>query len=279
MIHRIKRFFTRGKDNGVVVMPGFTLTMVGQTDAGRSRDHNEDAISWDQERGLAMLADGMGGHNAGDVASRLCLESLDAELRSALDKPLTIESGDDDPQANLLQHVVISANHAVCRAAQENTAHQGMGTTLVALLFYGERVVVAHVGDSRVYRLRGSVLDQITADHSLIQELMTRGMMTAEQAEDSSYGHVVTRAIGSDGEVVPDIQELALNAGDVFLLCSDGLSDLVVDKAIADTLLAASGHWERAAQHLIDLANHNGGTDNISVVLVAVGAPTGASHN
>lgn len=274
MIRGIKAFFRNRSDVSTEIKPGFTLYMAGQTDTGRAREHNEDAVSWDLEHGLAMLADGMGGHSAGDVASRLCLESLMAELDSALEKPRALATEDDlGPQASLLQRAVINANKTVCRAAQENASYQGMGTTLVTLLFYSNQVVVAHVGDSRAYRLRGGKMQQITSDHSLIQEMLDRGLMTDEQAEDSSYSHVVTRAIGADEFVAPDVQELELHAGDIFLLCSDGLTDLVDDEAIADTLRAASGNWERATQHLIDLANQNGGTDNISVVLVAVGDP------
>lgn len=254
--------------------PGFTLFMAGLSDTGLAREHNEDAIRWNPERGLALLADGMGGHNAGDVASQLCLDSLEAELSAEKTVPPASDSANDShTPPGLLERAVRKAHETVCRAAHENQSYLGMGTTLVALWFYGKHVAVAHVGDSRAYRLHDGTLEQITADHSLVQELLDRGLMTAEQAVDSAYGHVVTQAIGGESAIEPGVQEMELNAGDIFLLCSDGLTDLVDDALIMDTLQAAAGNWERAAQHLIDLANRSGGTDNISVIVVAVGAP------
>jgi protein phosphatase len=244
-----------------------TLFMAGLSDTGRAREHNEDAISWDPEHGLALLADGMGGHQAGDVASRLCLESLNASLLPALEQAASVSP------AALVRQAILTAHQAVLDAGAGNPHYQGMGATLVLLLFHDDRVVIAHAGDSRVYRLRRRSLERVTVDHSLVQDLLTRGLITAEQAADSPYGHVITMAIGTQNELLPEVQEHEVQAGDVYLLCSDGLTDMVEEDAIRDTLLTASGNWARAAQHLIDLANQAGGTDNISVVLAAVGAP------
>lgn len=252
----------------------FTLYMAGQTDTGRNRAHNEDAISWDQGHGLALLADGMGGHNAGDVASRVCLESLNGYLLPKLAKSLRLKANKGmSRHGTLVKRAIMQANKAICEAAMANAEYRGMGTTLVALLLHDDQAVVAHVGDSRIYRLRAGELSQLTEDHSLVQEMLNRGMMSEDEVDGSGYTHVVTRAMGADSKVLADIQDVEVKPGDVFLLCSDGLSDLIADDAIADTLVAASGNWQRACQHLIDLANHAGGTDNISVVLVAVGPP------
>jgi protein phosphatase len=252
----------------------FTLYMAGQTDTGRAREHNEDAISWDLERGLALLADGMGGHNAGDVASRMTLDSLNDTLLAALDKPLRLRPNKGvSRHATLLRRAINYANTAVFEFAAANPECKGMGTTLVAALLYDDKVVVAHVGDSRLYRLRSGELMQITADHSLVRELLDKGAITAEEAEDNPYSHVITQAVGIRARLTPEVQEMNAEPGDVYLLCSDGLTDLVDDALIGETLQAASGNWSRAAQHLVDLANQRGGHDNISVLLVAVGAP------
>lgn len=251
----------------------FTLYMAGQTDVGNARDHNEDAIFWDFERGFALLADGMGGHNAGDVASRMCLEKLNALLTSALDKSLASLRPNKgvSRQVTLVRRSINKANAAVFESAENNKERKGMGTTLCAVLFYDNKAVIAHVGDSRVYRLRGKKLEQVTADHSLVQELLDKGAISEEEAEDNPYSHVITQAVGIRPRVIADIQELGVLPGDVYLLCSDGLTDMVSDEEIKETLLAADGHWERATQSLIDHANQAGGHDNISVILTGVG--------
>ena len=252
----------------------FTLYMTGQSDVGQARNHNEDAISWDVEHGFVLLADGMGGHNAGDVASHMSLETLIAVLQPALAKPLTLRPNKGvSRQATLVRRAINKANTAVFENAQANSERKGMGTTLVVVLFYEDKVVVGHVGDSRAYRLRNNKLEAITADHSLVQELLDKGAISAEEAEDNPYSHVITRAVGVQPRVVGEVQELDARPGDVYLLCSDGLTDMVGDMEIEETLVAAEGHWERAAQRLIDLANNHGGHDNISVILAGVGAP------
>jgi protein phosphatase len=252
----------------------FTLHMSGVTDAGRARDHNEDAIAWDAERGLALLADGMGGHNAGDVASRMSLQQLQDVLLPALDKPLRLRPNKGVTQhATLVRRAVNKANTAVFEHAEANPGCKGMGTTLALVLFYDQQVVIGHVGDSRVYRLRNGQLQAMTADHSLVRELLAQGAISAEEAEHNPYSHVITKAVGVRPKVMAEVQEFTTQPGDVFLLCSDGLTDMVDDAAIADSLQAAAGNWERAVQRLVDLANHNGGRDNISVVVAAVAGP------
>lgn len=251
----------------------FTLYMAGQTDVGQARDHNEDAISWDFYRGLAMLADGMGGHNAGDVASRMCLEKLDTILAAALDKSLgnIRPNKNASREATVVRRAINKANTAVFENSLDNPDRKGMGTTLVVMLFYDNRAVVAHVGDSRVYRLRSNTLEQITEDHSLVRELLEKGAISEEEAVDNPYSHVITRAVGISPRVAVEIHEYDVLPGDTFLLCSDGLTDRVSDREIEETLVAAEGLWERATQRLIDLANNKGGHDNISVILAGVG--------
>jgi len=253
----------------------FTLFMAGKTDTGRKRAHNEDFIAWDAERGLALLADGMGGHKAGDVASRMSVEYIEKSLQAALAEPLPAAEGEASPLAGLLGQAIDEANSSVFAAGEENAEQKGMGTTLVALMLHGDRVLVAHVGDSRLYRLHGRELSAVTRDHSLVRQMLEEGIMTEEEAHDSPFTHVITQAVGVREAVEAEIQEFEARAGDVYLLCSDGLSDLVSEAEIADTLLAAQGNWERAAQHLVDLANQHGGRDNISVVIVGIGPPHG----
>ena len=252
----------------------FSLYITGQSDPGQMRQYNEDAILWDSERDFALLADGMGGHNAGDVASRMCLEEMNALLVSALDKSLKGLKPNKgvSRHATLLRRVVGKANTAVYDSAQKNLEHKGMGTTVVSTLFYDNRIVIAHLGDSRIYRLRKKVLEQITHDHSLVQELLDQGVISDEEAVDNPYSHVITQAVGIRPRVVAEVNEYEALPGDVYLLCSDGLTDMVKDEEITETLVAAEGQWERAAQRLVDVANNHGGHDNISVVLVAVGS-------
>lgn len=254
----------------------FTLFMAGKTDTGLKRDHNEDFIAWDAERGLALLADGMGGHKAGDVASRMSVEHIEKSLLAALAQPLPAAAeGEASPLAGVLDQAIGEANRSVYAAGEENAEQKGMGTTLVALMLHGDRVLAAHVGDSRLYRLHGRELTAVTRDHSLVRQMMEEGLMTEEEAHDSPFAHVITQALGVREAVEAEIQEFEACAGDIYLLCSDGLSDLVGEAEITDTLLAAQGNWERAAQRLVDLANQHGGRDNISVVIVGIGPPHG----
>ncbi len=252
--------------------PKFRVYIRGLTDTGRARSHNEDAIAWDEECGLALLADGMGGHNAGDVASRLCIEQLTANLLPTLQKPLRLTANKGvSKHATLVRRAVGKANAAIFTEAAANPERKGMGTTLVLVLMYSDKVVVAHVGDSRVYRLRGQTLEAMTADHSLVRELLEKGVISADEVADNPYSHVITKAVGIREKVVAEVQEFEARPGDVFLLCSDGLTDLVNDHVIEETLLTTAGNWAPAAQRLIDLANQQGGRDNISVVLMALG--------
>ncbi len=248
------------------------LEIHGITDVGRKRSHNEDSIGTDASLGLAIVADGMGGHNAGEVASSMAVDVVMRILRERLPK-IEKEAELDEAtgltqESALLRHAIMAANDAIYEAAQIRPECRGMGTTIVAALFYGNRLSAANVGDSRMYRLRKDVLSHITEDHSLVQEQVRRGLLTADDARASTMKNLVTKALGVEPGVEPDIVEDVFQAGDIYLLCSDGLTDVVPDEAIRLTLVEFGRDLKRAAEHLVMLANDAGGPDNISVVLV-----------
>ena len=243
------------------------------TDAGMVRSHNEDSIAADAQRGLVVLADGMGGYNAGEVASGMATTVITAELQQALSvhRPYTIDPESGAPLAQrLLCEQIAKANTSIYQAAQSQPQYAGMGTTLVAAVFADNRVTVAHIGDSRMYRLRGDRLEQITRDHSLLQEQIDSGMITPEQAKFSQNKNLVTRALGIDPAVDPEVHSYVTQTGDIYLLCSDGLNDMVGDEDIGMTLQTLAANLRLAAQQLVQMANDNGGRDNISVILVRV---------
>jgi protein phosphatase len=249
------------------------LEIASCTDAGIVRTHNEDSIAADPENGLVVLADGMGGYNAGEVASGMATAIISTEVQHVLSEhPL---DGPDMPGGKaaaqrLLVEQIDKANGSIFQAAQSHVQYAGMGTTLVAAIFHDNRLTVAHIGDSRLYRLRGGQLEQLTKDHSLLQEQIDSGMLTPEQAKFSQNKNLVTRALGIEPAVEPEVHEFAAAPGDIYLLCSDGLNDMVSDEDIAMTLHTLSANLRLAAQQLVQLANDNGGRDNISVILVKV---------
>jgi len=247
------------------------IEILGQTDTGSVRDHNEDSIASNVDLGLSVLADGMGGHAGGEMASAITVDTVSEYLAKKLKK---IKPGNTDEDTgysveSLAVHEAVAlANTNVHTASNENAKYKGMGTTVVVLLFYDNRFTVAHVGDSRLYRLRGDVLEQITRDHSLMQELIDRGFYTPEQAKKSLNKNLVTRAIGIEEQAQIDIQEDVAQVGDIYLLCSDGVTDMIEDELIQSTILENSDNLEKAASELIREANEHGGKDNISAILV-----------
>lgn len=249
------------------------LEMVALSDSGMVRSHNEDSIGTLPERGLAILADGMGGYNAGEVASGIAVSLIAAEMKQSLtgQSPAQPDPATGKTVAErLLREQVQRANASVYQAAQSQPQYSGMGTTLVVALFFDNRVAVAHIGDSRIYRLRGDEMTQITKDHSLLQEQIDSGMITKEEARLSMHKNLVTRALGIDSQVEPEIHVHEAKPEDVYLLCSDGLNDMVEDEEIRLTLLTLRANLPLAARQLIQLANDNGGRDNVSVVLVRI---------
>jgi PPM family protein phosphatase len=249
------------------------IEIVGHTDPGMVRSHNEDSIANDVKSGLAILADGMGGYNAGEVASGMATTVLMTELQSAMrgHAPWEVDSGTNQSYAHrLLREQIEKANTSIYQASQSQPQYSGMGTTLVVALFHDNRMTVAHIGDSRLYMLRAGKFSQVTRDHSLLQEQIDSGMITAEEAKHSSNKNLVTRALGIDPSVDAEVHEYDTKVGDIFLLCSDGLSDMVEDAEIGLTLDTLGGNLTLAAQQLVQMANDNGGRDNISVLLIRV---------
>ena len=245
------------------------IKVVRLTDVGLLRDHNEDAVASDLSIGLLVLADGMGGYRAGEVASEIAVLTLTAEITEAMRKhdaknKLLVGYL---PESQMLLDAVANANAAIYQISEEQPQCAGMGTTLVVAIFANNKLVVGHIGDSRMYRLRGETLTQITEDHSLLQEQLNSGLITPEQAKVSNNKNLVTRALGIDPEVELELQEFDVEVNDLYLMCSDGLSDLVEDDAILKILLDANGNIEFAASQLVQAANEQGGKDNISVVI------------
>ncbi|HUW25885.1 MAG TPA: Stp1/IreP family PP2C-type Ser/Thr phosphatase [Gallionella sp.] len=249
------------------------LEIVSQTNSGMVRSHNEDSVAQEAACGLVVLADGMGGYNAGEVASGIAVSVVATEvcqrLQSARPTDRDMATG-EELGVLLLRDNIRKANASIFQAAQSQPQYAGMGTTIVSGLFYDNRVVVGHVGDSRMYRLRGETLDTITRDHSLLQEQIDGGMISIEDARLSKNKNLVTRAVGIDAEVEPEIHVHDVQVGDIYLLCSDGLNDMVEGEDIQSTLYAMQSNLPLATEQLIQMANDNGGRDNVSVILVKV---------
>ena len=248
------------------------LEIVVRSDPGRVRTHNEDAVFADPALGLAVLADGMGGYNAGEIASGMATAVLANNFGRFLPTWTAGAAGFADPAfANRhLQGEVEAANRAIHQAAQSQPQYQGMGTTLVAAWFYDNHLSVAHVGDSRLYRWRGGELTVLTRDHSFLQEQIDSGLISEADARRSQNRNLVTRALGVDPELEVDVQDLAVEVGDLLLLCSDGLNDMLEDEEIALALQTLGSNLPLAADQLIEMANDQGGHDNVSVILIRV---------
>jgi serine/threonine protein phosphatase PrpC len=238
------------------------------TDTGRARNNNEDSVAVDETSALIVLADGMGGYNAGEVASGMATSFIKTELGRWLQEASTSASDSDVRRA--MDICVDNANRAIFNAANSNPQYAGMGTTLVVGVFREGRLLMGHVGDSRGYRLRGGRLAQITHDHSLLQEQIDAGLISPEQAKHAQHKNLVTRALGIDPSVEPEIHEYPTKPGDIYLLCSDGLCDMVDDEDIGMAVQALGANLNLAAQQLVQMANDNGGRDNVSVILVRV---------
>jgi serine/threonine protein phosphatase PrpC len=223
-----------------------------RTDTGRQRNANEDSLF---ARGAVfVVADGMGGAQAGEVASKTAAETFDRELPAA-------------PPERLLRETIEEANRRVHARAQSDSSLAGMGTTMTAAIVDpgAEEVAIGHVGDSRAYRLRGGKLERLTRDHSLVEEMRRKGQLTDAQAEDHPQRSIITRALGPEPEVEVDVQTVPVQSGDVFLICSDGLTTMLGDEQIA-RLLGRASSMQAAVRALVDEANRAGGRDNITVL-------------
>lgn len=247
------------------------LLMTGRSDPGMVREHNEDCFLVVPESGIAILADGMGGHLAGEVASAMAIDQVTHSLlnsfaRAHRDLPGTQDGASFD--ATVLVEAIRAANSAIYTASMNQPEQAGMGTTIVVATFHDDLLTVAHVGDSRLYRYRDGVLDQVTQDHSMVQELLRRGLMTAEEARTSVNRNLVTRALGIDPQVEVDVQEQPFEDDDIYLLCSDGLNDVLLDEEIAAILAQYPDDLDSAAHQMVLDVNARGGPDNVSIVLV-----------
>ena len=245
----------------------FRFEVASLTDAGRVRTLNEDGVAVDGERGFAVVTDGMGGHRAGDLASRLALESIAGLLDKA-----------DALSPQWARQAVTEANAIVYATAQKQTTHTGMGSTLAMAACHDDKVILAHVGDSRIYRLSDGRLELLTRDDSVLNDQVEMGLISASEAGDSRNRHFVTQALGLHAQVSAHVREEELRDGDVYLLCTDGLNDLVSDADIGIIIDALKTNLPLTATHLIQLANDSGGYDNITVALLHVRKATAQSE-
>lgn len=258
-----------------------SIRACGQTDTGLAREHNEDCFAIDAESHLYVVADGMGGHSYGEVASRISVDSICTFVSRRRDpspedlgppEEILRSAGYDDqlqPHSNVLKAAILAAQEQVLGAIQEDVSLRGMGTTVVGLHVSDGIAAVANVGDSRIYRIRRGEIEQLSADHTWVHEQVVAGYLSAEQARSHPLRNVVTRALGGESEVAIDVQEMAVEEADLFLLCSDGLTGMLRDEEIIE-LLRDEPPLEEACQNLIKAANEHGGADNITVVLVSI---------
>lgn len=253
--------------------PPLHIQAGARTDLGRVRKNNEDSYSVDASLQLYVLSDGMGGEAHGEVASQLAVQTVLAHCRAGQNSRATPFFGESSPdvseRTNRLASAIHLANRKVFETAAANPEQQGMGATLVAAWIEGQKLSIAHVGDSRAYLLRAGSMEQLTADHSLVAEKVRVGILTPQEADASEMQSVLTRAVGTASSVQVDTDEQVLLFGDYVLLCSDGLTRMVTDPEIASTLLT-SGSAQESAERLVDLANDNGGVDNVSVIVLHV---------
>src|SRR5262249_24753688 len=254
-----------------------SIEVFGLTDVGKKRKHNEDALAFDKEDGLFIVADGMGGHAAGEVAAKITVETIGEFIAATRQKEEATWPFKYNHElhfnSNRLAVAIEKANERVMAAVAAQPWLKGMGTTVVAGLLNEKILSLAHVGDSRAYVFRDGQLSRLTDDHSWVHEHVTAGIPTEEEAKTHPLKNVVTRALGGGPSVSPDLQELVFSPGDRFLFCSDGLTTMVSDEEIHD-VAATIKETQKVCRHLVDLANEKGGVDNITVVLVDISDPT-----
>jgi serine/threonine protein phosphatase PrpC len=240
------------------------LSVFGLTDVGRRRESNEDDFLIEASRGVYAVADGMGGHAAGEIASHMAIETLREMLgHDAAD----VDGRTPDETAEWLREAVIEANRRICDSIRLHEERRGMGTTVVALVHAGADAIVGHVGDSRLYLLRGGELLRVTSDHSWVNEQVKLGLMNDDTAQRHPMRNIVTRALGSRPDVAVDLATVDVQPGDVFLLCSDGLNTMLTDDQIQAVLAERRENPEAACRALVQEANRHGGEDNVTVVV------------
>lgn len=243
------------------------LDAFGQSDVGRRRDGNEDEFILEPELGLFAVADGMGGHAAGEIASGLAVDALAEAIHPSNWEPAGVRA---DEAAERLQAAIRDANQRICDSIVAHDDRRGMGTTVVAMVAAGDAAVIGHVGDSRAYRLRDGTLARLTSDHSWVNEQVKLGLLSDEIAQRHPMRNIVTRALGSRQEVQVDVVTEGMRSGDVYLLCSDGLNTMLTDEEIERLLRTHAADPKAACGALIDAANQHGGEDNITVIVISV---------
>jgi protein phosphatase len=243
------------------------LDAFGVTHVGMRRDSNEDELLVDGANGLFAVADGMGGHAAGEIASRIAIDSIAASVRAHTPEPARIDFREASTR---LRQAVGDANRRICESIRDHQELSGMGTTVAVVLACRDGAVIAHVGDSRVYLLREDKLHRLTSDHSWVNEQVKLGLLSDDAAQRHPMRNIVTRALGSRPDVLVDVGTEPTRPGDVLLLCSDGLNTMVDDAAIREILLRSGGEPERACRELVQAANARGGEDNVTVVVVGL---------
>ncbi|MFH2204364.1 MAG: Stp1/IreP family PP2C-type Ser/Thr phosphatase [Elusimicrobiota bacterium] len=252
------------------------LDVAGKTDPGKVRERNEDSIALDPELGLYIVADGMGGHNSGEVASGLATDTILKFGREMLSKSREFVPPETDEtlsvRARQIVYLIQSANTMIYEKSKAFAKNQGMGTTVVVVIGDTKSITVGHVGDSRLYRLRGSNFEQLTEDHSLVQDQVRHGLITKEQADKSNLQNILTRALGTEPNVLVDTQDIEVQPGDAFLICSDGMTKMVTDDE-AGKVMSNMKEPLDAVDKLIDMSNAAGGVDNVTIIVAA--APGG----
>jgi PPM family protein phosphatase len=247
----------------------FRIYSWGATDVGMKRDHNEDSYFLASDMGLFVVADGMGGHAGGEMASGIAVRTVEGTVRQRreLVDPAVHHDGsvEKSPVARLLSDSVRAVCRDVYAKSREIPELQGMGTTTTSLLFHDRHAFVAHVGDSRCYLVRDGQILQLSEDHSLVNEQLKAGLITEAQAKQSRFKNIITRSVGFDADVQVDMVAVEVKAGDAYMMCSDGLSNLVADAEICD--IVSDNFLHRVPEILIDMANARGGDDNCTVVI------------
>lgn len=249
------------------------LEFASATDVGMVRKFNEDSIAIENGIGLAVLADGMGGYLAGDVASAMATTVVTTAVKAGLSEIASAgesEASRYSHAVRVVKQAAERANEAILKIARKNSQYQGMGTTLTLALFHEDRIAIAHVGDSRLYRLRYDRLQQLTLDHSLLQDQIGAGVIDSDEARTSHNRNLVTRALGKEDTVEIDLIDEDILPGDIYLICSDGLNDMVEDVDIELALRELKANLPLAAKVLVQMANDHGGHDNVSVLIARV---------
>lgn len=246
------------------------VSFSAKSDLGLRRKNNEDSFLADENMGLFMVLDGIGGHLAGEVASKLGLNAIKENvMRSLTDKRFPL-SQNKSREVKILNESLVLANKVIYEAANSQPEYSGMGTTVASLLLGVKKIAIAHVGDSRIYLIRENSIERLTEDHSFVVEQIKRGVITSEEAEKSGMKNIITRALGAEELLTPTLDEIIPFDNDLFLICSDGLTDLVTDDELLEIILRNRHVLDHAIQNLIDKANEKGGKDNITAILISI---------